>query len=187
MSVSCFICQKEFDLCNQETSVLKCGHTYHIRCLQQWLDTSSSCPASTVTTNNFVPENEDADIFHKGLSDETKGMLKVDCTKTLWKMLTERITTLESKNVMLAENLQKSTNDLQKCSEDLQNCFEEKNAFKQENLRLKLEIEQLKNQDKKTNNSEAQSKNIKKKLASGLNNIQNEDTLTIEEIPSTSL
>ena len=84
MSIYCSICHEDINFSDEEISVLRCGHLFHKRCLQQWLDTDSTCPEcrSEVTRNNFVMKifpsvNEDSDLVYKGSSDETKTILKI--------------------------------------------------------------------------------------------------------------
>ena len=135
MSVTCVSCQEDIDFCTEEISVLNCGHLYHNGCLQQWLNTNSTCPEcrSAVTRNSFVrklypSKKEDAESVYRGTSDETKSILKVyeDTTKNLQKMFTERIVNLENKNLELTVDLQKSSEKLQK------------STYEKENLRKKL-------------------------------------------------
>ena len=151
MSVSCFICQEALSLCSEEISVLNCGHLYHKRCLQLWMNDNSTCPECKFpfTAENFVQTTYpfkimDENFVSKKLSDDTKCMLKVNSAKNSEKTLSERNVTLESKGL-----------------KDFKKCLEENNALKQENLRLKLEIEQLKNTNKEINGLEEQSKEVK--------------------------
>ena len=128
MSVTCAICHEDINFCTEEISVLNCGHLYHNGCLQQWLNTNSTCPEcrSAVTRNNFVQKlypskKEDAESVYRGTSEETKSILKVyeESTKNLQKVFTERIVNLENKNMSLKEDLQKSLDDRQKCSNEI--------------------------------------------------------------------
>ena len=113
MSVTCSICHEDINFCDEEVSVLNCGHLFHQKCLKQWLNTNSTCPECRikVAANNFVKklypstiEDEDH-LCYKGSSDETKSILKIyeDSTKNLQKMFTERIVSLEKENINLAE------------------------------------------------------------------------------------
>ena len=163
MSVCCAICQEDINFCTEEISVLNCGHLYHNGCLEQWLDTSSTCPdcRSAVTRNNFVQKlypskKEDAVPVYKGPSDETKSILKVyeDTTENLQKLFIERIVNLENSNLRLKEDLQNSSDDLQKFSnekylaekkilkltEDLKKSTNENIVFKQKVIKAIMEL-----------------------------------------------
>ena len=145
MSVTCYICKEDFDLYTEEVSVLKCGHTYHKRCLQRWLDTNSACPELTPsTTNHFVEKldpfkKENADLVYKRSSENTRNMLKVyeESIEKLRNVFTRRIIAFENEKLKLA-------NDLKGCLKDLQKCLDEKDALKNEVSCLKLSIERLK-------------------------------------------
>ena len=70
MSVFCLICQEDINFCHEDISVLNCGHLFHKKCLQQWLDTNSTCPEckSAVTKNDLVQniypsKREDSDFM----------------------------------------------------------------------------------------------------------------------------
>ena len=149
MSVSCAICQEDINFCTEEISVLNCGHVYHNGCLQQWLDTNSTCPdcRSAVTRNNFVQKlypskKEDVVPVYKGSSDETKSILKVyeDTTENLQKLFIERIVNLENRNLRLKEDLQNSSDDLQKFSN-------EKYLAEKKILKLTKELKKSKNEN----------------------------------------
>ena len=144
MSISCSICHEDINFSDEEISVLRCGHLFHKRCLQQWLDTNSTCPQcrSKVNKKNYIKKlfpsvNEDADLDYKGSSDETKTILKIyeDSTKNLKEMFMKRIVNLENQNVKLKEDLQKS--------------LDEKVLLSHENLTLKSDIEAFKSKEKK--------------------------------------
>ena len=158
MSMSCVICQEDINFCTEEISVLNCGHLYHNGCLQQWLNTNSTCPdcRSEVTRNNFVrklypSKKEDAEFLYRGTSDKTKSLFKAyeESTKNLQKMFTERIVNLENKNLELEEKLKRSSENLQKFTHE------------KENLRAKLDNEELKNKILKS-----QIKKLEEKLSS---------------------
>ena len=157
MLVTCCICQKDSDLYTEEVSVLLCGHSYHKRCLQQWLDDNSTCPEdkASFTTNDdeekFDPsEKENAITINKGLFDEVRNILKAyeESNEDLQRVLLERIVVVENEILKLM-------NDLKSCSNDLQKCSYEKDALKKEVLSLKLLIERLNINE---NDSEANSK-----------------------------
>ena len=133
MLVFCYICQESLNLCDEETSVLNCGHLFHKICLQQWLTTNSTCPdCKSVVTKNFVQTlypsvKDDNDVVYKKFSDEKQRLMKADSFKKSDEMLIERIKTLESENLKLTK---------------------EKDAFKDENFRFKVQVEQLKSNEK---------------------------------------
>ena len=143
MSVTCYICKEDSDLYTEEVSVLSCGHTYHKRCLQQWLETNSACPELTSsTTNHFVEkldQKENADLVYRESFEETRNMLKVyeESIEKLRKVFTKRIVAFENEKLKLASKLKG-------CSKDLQKCLDEKDALKNEVSCLKLSIERLK-------------------------------------------
>ena len=165
MPVFCLICQKDIYFCHEEMSVLNCGHLFHKKCLQQWLDTNSTCPEckSAVTTNDFVQniypsKREDSDFMVDKLSEETKNV-KISSPENIQKILTERINTLQSKNVKLTE----------------------------ENLRLKTENEHLKNHNQLEKDSGPLSLKTEKKFTPWLSVIQNEENLNMKENGNLSL
>ena len=165
MTVFCLICQEDINFCHEEMSVLNCGHLFHKKCLQQWLDTNSTCPEckSAVTTNDFVQniypsKREDSDFMLNKLSEETENV-KISSPENIQKILTERINTLQSKNFELTE----------------------------ENLRLKTEKEHLKNHIQLENDSEPLSLKTEKKFTPWLNVIQNEENLNMKENGNLSL
>ena len=84
MSVTCSICCESIDFSNEEISVLNCGHLFHQKCVQQWLDTSSTCPdcRRKVGKRGFVRKiypkvNSVDEISYNGVSNETKTLFKV--------------------------------------------------------------------------------------------------------------
>ena len=165
MPVFCLICQEDINFCHEEISVLNCGHLFHKKCLQQWLDTNSTCPECkyAVTTNDFVQnvypsKREDSDFMLNKLSEETENV-KISSPENIQKILTETINTLESKNLKLTEEVS----------------------------RLKTENKHLKNHNQLEKDSETQSLKHMKKLTPWLSIIQNKENLNIEEIGNTSL
>ena len=166
MTVFCLICQEDINFCHEEMSVLNCGHLFHKKCLQKWLDTNSTCPEckSAVKNYDFVQniypsKTEDSDFMHNKLSEETENIVKISSSENIQKTLTERINTLESINSKLTE----------------------------ENSRLKIEIKHLKNYNQLEKDSDLQSLKERKKLTPWLSVIQNEENLNIKEIGETSL
>ena len=186
MSVSCSICQEHISFCDEEISVLNCGHMYHQSCLQRWLDTSSTCPEcrTAVAGNNFVQKiypstkAEDTYIAYKGSSDETKDILKVyeDTTKNLQKMFVGRIEALEKENLKLKEDLKKLSTEkilvdnentkLTEINRNIQKSLDENIFVEQENARLKFHVEQLKSCYNDPNDHELHNKKQKNCLTS---------------------
>ena len=165
MIVFCLICQEDIHFCHEEISVVNCGHLFHKKCLQKWLDTNSTCPEckSAVTINDFVQniypsKKEESDFMLNKLSEETENLVKISKTENIQKMLTERINTLEEKNLKLIE----------------------------ENSRLKIENERLKNHNQLKKDSELLSLKTEKNMTPWLNIIKNEENLNIEKIDNTS-
>ena len=112
-------CQEDLDFCNQEISVLNCGHLYHRACLPQWLNVSSTCPEcrSAVTRNNIVQKSfpskkDDDNNGYKGSYEETKNILELydESTKYYRKMFTERIESLNESLNSLNLRLLKTKN-----------------------------------------------------------------------------
>ena len=142
MPVFCLICQEDINFCHQEISVLNCGHLFHKKCLQQWLDTNSTCPECkyAVKTNDFVQniypsKREDSHFMLNKLSEETENV-KISSTENTLNILTEKINSLESRNLKLTE----------------------------ENSRLKIENEHLKNYNQFKKDLKPQSLETEKKL-----------------------
>ena len=142
MTVFCLICQQDINFCHEEISVLNCGHLFHKKCLQQWLETNSTCPEckSAVTTNDFVQniyhsKRENLDFMLDKLCEETENV-EINSPENIQKILTERINTLESENLKLTE----------------------------ENLQLKIENEHLKNYNQFKKDLKPQSLETEKKL-----------------------
>ena len=193
MSVTCSICHEDINFNDDEISVLNCGHLFHQRCLQQWLNTNSTCPQCriTVDANNFVQKlypclNEDADLGYKGSSNETKSILKVyeDSTKNLQKMFTERIVSLEEENIKLAEKNSKLEENIDSASNNVRSLQEEKIKKDEIINKLMIDYEKLKANVKKSEKNEQayeglQSENtkLKNKLSSLLNNLLSDNSL----------
>ena len=104
MSVNCSICCENVDFSNEEISVLNCGHLFHHTCLQQWLDTSSTCPdcRATVGQEGFVKKiypkvNVADEISYDWVSNETKSLFNEyeEQTKSLQKRFLEKFAALE--------------------------------------------------------------------------------------------
>ena len=107
MSVCCSICTETLNLCDEEISVLKCGHLFHKTCIQQWLDTRMTCPEcrckvakKSIVQKIYPSVNEDANFVYKGSSDETKTILQIfNENNTMFQNLfIKRIVFLEEKN-----------------------------------------------------------------------------------------
>ena len=165
MIVFCFISQEDINFCHEEISVLNCGHLLHKKCLQQWLDTNSTCPECkyAVKTNDFVQniypsKREDSHFMLNKLSEEIENV-KISSSENIQKILAKRIKTLESKTLKLTEEVS----------------------------RLKTENKHLKNHNRLEKDSEAQSLKDTKKLTPWLSIIKNEDNLNVEENGNTSL
>ena len=204
MSGSCSICQEHISFCDEEISVLNCGHLYHQSCLQRWLDTSSTCPEcrSAVARNNFVQKiypskskSEHENVVYKGSSVETKKILNVyeDTTKNLQKMFTERIEDLEKENLKLKEDLEKLLikknlvdNKNAKLTRDLQKCLDERDVVEEENERLNFHVEQLKSCYNYLKDYELQNKKQKKCLTSAIELNQDFSTNSNSELTLSS-
>ena len=160
MTISCSICQEDLDFCNQEISVLNCGHLYHRACLQQWLNVKLTCPEcrSAVIRNNVVqkifPAKKDDDNYdYRGSSEKTKKILKLydDSTKQFRKMFTERIESVENDNFKLTVELQKALFDQieldninLKLKGDLAKSQKAKTVLRKQNVMLNSQNKQLK-------------------------------------------
>ena len=160
MTISCLICQEDLDFCNQEISVLNCGHLYHRGCLQQWLNVKLTCPEcrSAVIRNNVVqkifPAKKDDDNYdYRGSNEKTKKILKLydDSTKQFRKMFTERIESVENDNSELTVELQKAlfekielNNINLKLKGDLAKSQKAKTVLKKQNVMLNSQNKQLK-------------------------------------------
>ena len=192
MSVSCTICHEVINFCDEEISVLSCGHLYHKKCLQRWTGANSTCPEcrSEITANNYVQKiypskNENAKLVYEGSCDETKNIVKVyeESTKNLQKMFLERIVTLENGNSMLTDDLKKCSSEINwaktkisKLTKDLNKSLVKNFIFEQEILSLKLETEKLKNHAKEINGFEVNDKKLKSKLTSVVKLILDENS-----------
>ena len=143
MSVACSICQEIINFCDEEISVLKCGHLFHKSCLQQWLDTRMTCPECrhSVTTDNFVEKiypstNEDAYVVYRGSSDETKAILNTlnENNTIIQKIFIRRNTFLEEQNKERDENLDKLRKENEKLKAE-NKVLDEKNKNQFEELK----------------------------------------------------
>ena len=159
MSISCSICQEQINLRNEEISVLHCGHIYHQRCLQQWLETRMTCPdcRSQVVRENVVMKiypsiNEDEGLVYKGSSDETKTILQVfnENNTNFQKLLIKRITFLEeqnkdysNKNLKLDKNLGNTLKTMRALQNEKIINDEKTNKLNSDNEKLKKEIKSL--------------------------------------------
>ena len=160
MSVSCPICQEDIHFCDEEISVLNCGHLFHQRCLQRWLDTDLICPEcrAEVTMENYVKKlfpsvNEDADLVYKGSSEETKSILGVfnENNTNFQNIFLKRITFLEgqnkdfaNKNSKLEENLKITWTTMRSLQREKKDKDEKINKLIEENEKLKADKKTLK-------------------------------------------
>ena len=186
MSVTCSICHEDINFCDDEISVLNCGHLFHQRCLQQWLNTNSTCPECRirVTANHYVQKlypskNEDADFVYRGASDETKSIVKVyeESTKNLQKMFTERIVNLEEDNSKLQENINIASNSVRSWQEEKLKKDEIINKLIIDNEKLQVQKEIFKKNKLTFEGLQSENKNLKIKLSSILNNLLSDDCL----------
>ena len=172
MSISCPICQEDINFSDEEISVVRCGHLFHQRCLQQWLDTDLSCPECRleVTDENLIKKIypsviEDADLVYKGSSDETKTILTVfnENNTNFQKLFLKRITNLENhnkdladKNVKLEENLSITSTRMRALQNENKDKDEEIVKLINDNKELNTDIETLQ-QNLTTSNDQHQS------------------------------
>jgi len=203
MSVCCSICTETLNLCDEEISVLKCGHLFHKTCIQQWLDTRMTCPECRckVAKKNIVQKvypskNEAAEPVYRGSSDETKSILKVyeDSTKNLQKLFTKRIVNLEIQNKQLAEKNSKLEENINSATNTVRSLQEEKvekdeiiNKLIIDNEKLKVHIETFEKNELAFESLQSENKKLKKKLSSILNNILSDDCLNEDHSLNTSL
>ena len=112
MSIYCSICHEQINFCDEEISVLNCGHLFHQSCLQQWLDIRLTCPKcrTQVVRENIVKKiypsvDEDADLVYKGSSDEVKSILENynNQTKSFRKQFIKIVVNLENYILELEE------------------------------------------------------------------------------------
>ena len=186
MSVSCSICHEVINFSCEEISVLNCGHLFHHSCLQEWLNTNSTCPEcrKRVAANNFVQKlypsiNEETDLVYRGTSDETKSILKIfeDSTKNLQKMFTERIVNLEEDNSKLQENINIASNSVRSWQEEKLKKDEIINKLIIDNEKLQVQKEIFKKNKLAFEGLQSENKNLKIKLSSILNNLLSDDCL----------
>ncbi len=64
-SESCSICIDEYEQ-NHSLKKLPCGHRFHIKCIDEWLRISNSCPncKAEIPRENIVPDNQNLDNDH---------------------------------------------------------------------------------------------------------------------------
>ena len=72
MLLNCSICLGEISLFNSKISVLNCGHFFHAKCLNDWLNVELNCPEcrAPATRGGFA-----TNIYPK-LNQETANQIK---------------------------------------------------------------------------------------------------------------
>ena len=169
MSISCSICHKGVNFRDEETSVLDCGHLFHYKCLQRWLDTRTTCPECEhkITKNTFLKKihpfiNEDHE--YKGTSDETKEVLTLfrENNMNFQKTFLKRIEILEGQNKEFAKKNSKLEENLKITWATMRSLQKEKKDKDTKSNKLKKDNEELKS-DKKTlkKNFKTMSKELK--------------------------
>ena len=127
MSISCSVCIEDINLYNQTVSVLKCGHVFHLDCLQQWFRTSKTCPEcrDRVYRNRYVRKifpklNQDELFDYNCASDETKELIGVydEQTKMLKNKLLSRMVSVEKESSQVRELFSVAKNDLRVALKD---------------------------------------------------------------------
>ena len=127
MSISCSVCIEDINLYNQTISVLKCGHVFHLECLQQWFRTSKTCPEcrDRVYRNRYVKKifpklNQDELFDYNCASDETKELIRVydEQTKLLKNKLLSRVVSVEKESSLVRELFSVAKNDLRLALKD---------------------------------------------------------------------
>ncbi|XP_076762254.1 uncharacterized protein LOC143430138 [Xylocopa sonorina] len=117
----------------------RCGHVYHSDCLQQWLESSKTCPECRQSVKN----NQLRKIYFNFANSEDSSSLekKVDNIDRLLKSKENVIRTYETINKILQKDKQKQETNIRKLEEQLtvQHWIE----FKQ-NQRLRYLEERLK-------------------------------------------
>lgn len=54
MNYVCTICEERLE--SESMAAIKCGHTFHLRCLNRWRAKSCTCPLCRFVINNFETE-----------------------------------------------------------------------------------------------------------------------------------
>ena len=194
MSITCSICQEYINFCDEEISVLRCGHLYHQQCLQQWLDTDFSCPEcrAEVTRNNYIKKIypsviDDEDYrkqktrVYKGSADETKSILKVfyENNANFEKLFLKRIANLENLNDNLAENISRleenrsiTSTTIRSLQKENKDKVEETNTLIHDNKKLIGDIITLRKKLKKM----SQEKTFREQEESALRSLESENS-----------
>uniref|UniRef100_A0A915ITF3 RING-type domain-containing protein n=1 Tax=Romanomermis culicivorax TaxID=13658 RepID=A0A915ITF3_ROMCU len=90
MVVTCNICHCNLNL--DQISALKCGHTFHLNCVNGWLEKSRSCPTCRVeilgiengdVIAKLFLENGPADLQSSDFDRETQFTLILECMSDL--------------------------------------------------------------------------------------------------------
>ena len=202
MSVCCSICTEDINFCDEEISVLKCGHLFHKACVQQWLDTRMTCPEcrckvvkKSIVKKIYPSINEDSEVVYKGSSNETRNIFETydSQTKMFKKEFMKRIVSLEDENEQLAkknskleENNDIALNTVRSLQEEKLKTDEVINKLIIDNEKLKVHIKIFKQNELEFDSLQSENEKLKKKLSSILNNILSDDCLDDDYSQNTS-
>ena len=116
----CSICIDSLFSVNNDVSVTQCGHMFHKTCLENWMNTSTTCPncktGITATIRKTFPDVDDG-LVYNGTSNETEHFLQeiYDCDKDKRKILLKIIKRLDMENSKLKQTNKTNLNNIETC------------------------------------------------------------------------
>ena len=152
MVICCSVCLHDLNFSDQNISVLKCGHMFHHDCLQEWIQSSKTCPdcRRQIGKNSLVKKvypkvSEDNTNIYSGNSSESKALFELlaknnECSQ---KAVCKRIVELENNNKDQTTELNELKCELQKLQKSLEISESNITSLHKENCNLKNAIEIL--------------------------------------------
>ena len=147
MECMCSICLDSLFSVNTDVSVTQCGHMYHKTCLENWMNTSPTCPnckaGITYRVQRIYP-NVFADLVYNGTSDDTETFLGeiYDCEKqkrTAMLKLIKRLDKIDKENKDLTQTNKRHLRNLETCKVFIK-CFQkERKEWKEKSRNLRAE------------------------------------------------
>ena len=169
MPVICAVCLDEFDFSKDHISATKCGHLFHKTCLENWIQTTTTCPECRKLigrdqyTKRIYANFSSEEILYNGESNRTKSIIKSykDNVNTSSNLFLDRIIELENEN---SNNIAV----LNSINETLDKCKKEKNNLKVENEKFQKMVINRESELKESKIVESNYKKIIMKQSKGL-------------------
>ena len=174
MPVICAVCLDELDFSKDHISATKCGHVFHKICLENWIQTTTTCPECRKLvgrdqyTKRIYANFSNEEFLYNGESNRTKSIIKSykDNVSASSNLFLDRIIELENEN---SNNMAV----LNSINETLKNCKKERNSLEVENKKLQKTVIDRESKLKESQIAESNYKESIKKLENQFTNNQN--------------